>query len=40
MFRPPDRCTDVAGYIVSHGWCKNLGGEEKVKAAPVIERGP
>jgi len=22
MFRPPNGCTDVAGYIVSHGWCK------------------
>jgi len=22
MFRPPASCTDVAGQIVRHGWCK------------------
>ena len=22
MFRAPNSCTDVAGVIVRHGWCK------------------
>ena len=22
MFRAPNECTDVAGYIVRQGWCK------------------
>lgn len=22
MFVAPDKCTDVAGFIVKHGWCK------------------
>jgi hypothetical protein len=29
MFRAPDRCTDVAGFIVRHGWCKIFAAKKK-----------
>ena len=29
MFRVPDRCTDVAGFIVRHGWCKIFAAKKK-----------
>jgi len=29
MFRPPDKCTDVAGFIVRHGWCKIFAARKK-----------
>jgi hypothetical protein len=31
MFRAPDRCTDVAGFIVRHGWCKIFAAKKTIK---------
>jgi len=33
MFRPPDSCTHVAGFIVRHGWCKIFAGQKQQRAA-------
>jgi hypothetical protein len=33
MYRSPNQCTDVAGYILLNGWCKIFVRKEKREKA-------